>query len=302
VLLNKNASSSPNPTNTPVGSNVTSGSSLPQINNDGPTNFAGANATQIASVTQKGPGVGLSANATRAAGIVGTITGKSNTAVYGLASNTSKGSNAAGVTGPANTETGSGVAGYTSSPKGTGVLGIANATNGGTGVSGISSATSGSASGVSLRDIEELLEERGLNVYHTTIWRWVQYYGPELDQRLRRHLKPTNKSWRVDETYVRVKGRRCYLYQAIDSKGVTIDFLLSAFRDADVAKRPAGRATSRAGNTSHRCPGRASAFSAATAFLAPSIQNPVTGNGASPQKRDRTIRKLAAVSLIQWPL
>jgi transposase-like protein len=62
-------------------------------------------------------------------------------------------------------------------------------------------------------------------------------YGRELEQRLRRYLKPTNKSWRVDETYVRVKGRWCYLYRAIDSKGATIDFLLSAFRDADAAKR-----------------------------------------------------------------
>ena len=90
---------------------------------------------------------------------------------------------------------------------------------------------------LSLRDVEELLEERGLNVDHTTVWRWVQYYGPELEQRLRQHLKPTNKSWRVDETYVRVKGRWCYLYRAIDSKGATIDFLLSALRDADAAKR-----------------------------------------------------------------
>src|SRR6202790_1232611 len=62
-------------------------------------------------------------------------------------------------------------------------------------------------------------------------------YGPELEQRLRRHLKPTNKSWRVDETYVRVQGRWCYLYRAIDSAGATIDFLLSALRDADAAKR-----------------------------------------------------------------
>jgi IS6 family transposase len=59
---------------------------------------------------------------------------------------------------------------------------------------------------LSLRDVEELLEERDLNVDHTTVWRWVQYYGPELEQRLRPHIKPTNKSWRVDETYVRVKG------------------------------------------------------------------------------------------------
>ena len=56
------------------------------------------------------------------------------------------------------------------------------------------------------------------------VWRWVQYYGPELEQRLRRHCKATNKSWRVDETYVRVKGRWCYLYRAIDSTGATIDF------------------------------------------------------------------------------
>ena len=59
---------------------------------------------------------------------------------------------------------------------------------------------------LSLRDVEELLDERGLKADHTTVWRWVQRYGPELEQRLRRHLKPTNKSWRVDETYVRVKG------------------------------------------------------------------------------------------------
>jgi IS6 family transposase len=87
------------------------------------------------------------------------------------------------------------------------------------------------------RDVEELLEERGLEADHTTLWRWVQRYGPELEQRLRRHLKPTNKSWRVDEAYLRVKGRWCYLYRAIDSAGATIDFLLSALRDADTAKR-----------------------------------------------------------------
>ena len=90
---------------------------------------------------------------------------------------------------------------------------------------------------LSLRDVEELFNERGLEADHTTVWRWVQRYGPELEQRLRRHLKPTNKSWRVDETYIRVKGRWCYLYRAIDSTGATIDFLLSALRDAAAAKR-----------------------------------------------------------------
>jgi transposase-like protein len=90
---------------------------------------------------------------------------------------------------------------------------------------------------LSFRDVEELLEERGLKTDHTTVWRWVQCYAPELEQRLRGYLKPTNKSWRVDETYIRVKGRWYYLYRAIDSTGATIDFLLSAFRDADAAKR-----------------------------------------------------------------
>jgi len=89
----------------------------------------------------------------------------------------------------------------------------------------------------SLFSVAELLEERGLHVDHTTVWHWVQDYGPELEQRLRQHLKPTNKSWRVDETYVCVKGRWCYLYRAIDSAGATIDFLLSGLPDADAAKR-----------------------------------------------------------------
>jgi hypothetical protein len=64
---------------------------------------------------------------------------------------------------------------------------------------------------LSLRDVEELLEERGLKVDHTTVWRWVQCYSPELEQRLRKHRKATNRSWRVDETYVRVKvvGATC---------------------------------------------------------------------------------------------
>ena len=87
---------------------------------------------------------------------------------------------------------------------------------------------------LSLRDVEELLAEHGLAADHTTIWRWVQRYSPELERRLRRHLKPTNKSWRVDETYIRVKRRWCYLYRAIDSTGATIDFLLSALRDAAI--------------------------------------------------------------------
>jgi transposase-like protein len=90
---------------------------------------------------------------------------------------------------------------------------------------------------LSYRDVEELLTERGLPADHTTIWRWVQRYAPELHKRCRRELKPTNGSWRVDETYIRVKGKWAYLYRAVDSRGASIDFLLSAHRDAAAAKR-----------------------------------------------------------------
>ena len=89
---------------------------------------------------------------------------------------------------------------------------------------------------LSYRDVQELLAERGVEVDHSTIWRWVQRLAPELDQRLRRHLKPTNRSWRVDETYKRVKDRWGYLYRAIDSDGATIEFFLSAFRDLEAAQ------------------------------------------------------------------
>ena len=65
----------------------------------------------------------------------------------------------------------------------------------------------------------------------------MQRYAPELERRLRSRLKPTNDSWRVDETYVRVKGKWVYLYRAVDSSGATIDFLLSAKRDAVAAER-----------------------------------------------------------------
>jgi transposase, IS6 family len=90
---------------------------------------------------------------------------------------------------------------------------------------------------LSYRNVEELLTERGLSADHTTIWRWVQFYAPELNKRCRQELKPTNASWRVDETYIRVKGKWTYLYRAVDSAGATIDFLLAARRDAAAAKR-----------------------------------------------------------------
>jgi transposase, IS6 family len=88
-----------------------------------------------------------------------------------------------------------------------------------------------------LRACAELLTERGVPVDASCVWRWVQAYAPELNKRCRRHLKFTNKSYRVDETYIKVKGQEKYLYRAVDSIGQTIDFLLTAKRDAAAAKR-----------------------------------------------------------------
>jgi transposase, IS6 family len=90
---------------------------------------------------------------------------------------------------------------------------------------------------LSYRDLEELTRERGLHIDHTTIYRWVQQYAPELERRCRPHLKGTNDSWRVDETYVKVKKVWMYLYRAVDSEGNTLEFLLSPTHDAEAAKR-----------------------------------------------------------------
>src|SRR2546428_1013297 len=90
---------------------------------------------------------------------------------------------------------------------------------------------------LSYRDVEELRRERGISVDHTTVFRWVQRYAPELDQRCRPHLSLTNDSYRVDETYLRIKKPWHYLYRAVDSQGQPLDFLLSPTRDADAAER-----------------------------------------------------------------
>jgi len=90
---------------------------------------------------------------------------------------------------------------------------------------------------ISYRDLELMLQDRGVSVDHTTLFRWIQTYAAELEKRIRPHLRMSNGSWRVDETYVKVKGRWMYLYRAVDSRGQTIDFLLSAKRDAAAAKR-----------------------------------------------------------------
>ena len=90
---------------------------------------------------------------------------------------------------------------------------------------------------ISYRDLERMFADRGVQVNHTTLFRWIQAYAPELDKRVRPHLRMTNGSWRVDETYIRVKGQWVYLYRAVDAGGQSIDFLLSPKRDAAAARR-----------------------------------------------------------------
>jgi transposase, IS6 family len=89
---------------------------------------------------------------------------------------------------------------------------------------------------LSYRDLEEMMAERGLRVDHTTIYRWVQRYAPELEQRVRAQLQPSNDSWRVDETYVNVHGAWAYLYRAVDSAGNTLEFVLSPHRHTQAAE------------------------------------------------------------------
>jgi transposase, IS6 family len=95
----------------------------------------------------------------------------------------------------------------------------------------------------------EMTRERGLAISPSCVWRWVQTYGPELDKRCRRHRKPTNRSGRVAETYIKVKGQERFRYRAVDSSGQTIAFLLTAKRDTAAAKRFYQRGMANPGNS-----------------------------------------------------
>ena len=90
---------------------------------------------------------------------------------------------------------------------------------------------------ISYRQLEEMMEERGVEVDHSTLNRWVVKYVPLLDPRFRARKRPVGSSWRLDETYVKVKGAWKYLYRAVDKAVATVDFLLTAKRDRKAALR-----------------------------------------------------------------
>ena len=93
------------------------------------------------------------------------------------------------------------------------------------------------AYGLSLRDLEEMMAERGIAVDHATIHRWVIRYSPELLQRFNLRKRAVTGKWHMDETYIKVRGRWTYLYRAIDSVGDTVEFHFSEHRDLPAAKR-----------------------------------------------------------------
>jgi putative transposase len=90
---------------------------------------------------------------------------------------------------------------------------------------------------LSTRHVEELMRERGVHVDHSTINRWVIKYSPQLEDVFHRRKRPVGSSWRMDETYIRVKGEWWYLYRAVDKYGETVDFLLTEHRDQEAALR-----------------------------------------------------------------
>jgi transposase-like protein len=89
---------------------------------------------------------------------------------------------------------------------------------------------------LSSRDLVQMMSERGVTLTHTTILRWVQRFVPEFEKRWNQYSRPVGRSWRCDETYIKVKGRWTYLYRAVDKLGRTVDFRLSERRDVAAAK------------------------------------------------------------------
>jgi len=90
---------------------------------------------------------------------------------------------------------------------------------------------------LSYRNIEEMMGERGFKIDHATLNRWVLHFAPLLEQRSRKYKRPVYGSWRMDETYIKIKGQWGYLYRAVDKFGKTVDFMMTKKRDKAAAKK-----------------------------------------------------------------
>jgi transposase-like protein len=100
---------------------------------------------------------------------------------------------------------------------------------------------------LSLRNLEEMMVERGISVDHATVHRWVIRYAPELLERFNRRKRAVTGKWHIDETYIKVRGQWCYLYRAIDSNGDTVEFWFSKRRNLTAAKQFLRKALKRHG-------------------------------------------------------
>jgi transposase-like protein len=94
---------------------------------------------------------------------------------------------------------------------------------------------------LSLRHLEQMMTERGIAVDHSTVHRWAMKLSPVLEKAFRCRKRPVGKTWRMDETYIKVNGQWKYLYHAVDKAGNTVDFLLRAHRDKTAARRYFGK-------------------------------------------------------------
>jgi transposase-like protein len=100
---------------------------------------------------------------------------------------------------------------------------------------------------LSLRDLEEMMAERGLSIDHSTVHRWVVHFSPELLVCFHQRKRAVTGKWNIDETYIKVRGQWMYLYRAIDSVGDTVEFFFSEHRDLPAAKRFLRKASARHG-------------------------------------------------------
>jgi transposase-like protein len=140
---------------------------------------------------------------------------------------------------------------------------------------------------LSYRDLVELMADRGIAVSHTTIMRWVIQYVPEFEKRWNRFARPVGRSWRVDETYISVRGRWHYLYRAVDKQGKTVDFLLRPDRGTGVLQEGAHFASTRSSQSYPRRPRAESARFVATAGRASALAQRGSPNLQVPQQHRR---------------